>query len=55
VPGQVVSREILDFMRALDVKEIHGYRPELGLRVFKDPTLLALLPGEPAPQAKKVS
>jgi len=34
VPGQVVSREILEFMRKLDVKEIHGYRPELGLRVF---------------------
>lgn len=35
VPGQVLSQEILDFMQALDVKEIHGYRPELGLRVFK--------------------
>jgi arginine decarboxylase len=34
VPGQVISPEILAFMRALDVKEIHGYRPELGLRVF---------------------
>ncbi|MBQ2260155.1 MAG: aminotransferase class I/II-fold pyridoxal phosphate-dependent enzyme [Loktanella sp.] len=34
VPGQVVSNEILAFMRALDVNEIHGYRPELGLRVF---------------------
>ena len=34
VPGQVVSRAILDYMGALDVKEIHGYRPELGLRVF---------------------
>ena len=34
VPGQVVSEDILAFMRALDVKEIHGYRPELGLRVF---------------------
>jgi arginine decarboxylase len=34
VPGQVVSKDILEFMRALDVKEIHGYRPELGLRVF---------------------
>ncbi len=34
VPGQVVSNEILDFMRALDVSEIHGYRPDLGLRVF---------------------
>ena len=34
VPGQVISAGILAFMRALDVTEIHGYRPELGLRVF---------------------
>ena len=34
VPGQVISAEILAFMRALDVSEIHGYRPDLGLRVF---------------------
>ena len=34
VPGQVISQEILSFMRALDVSEIHGYRPDLGLRVF---------------------
>ena len=42
VPGQVISREILDFMRKLDVKEIHGYRPELGVRVFRDKALKAL-------------
>ncbi len=34
VPGQVISPEILSFMQALDVSEIHGYRPDLGLRVF---------------------
>ena len=34
VPGQVISTEIMAFMRALDVSEIHGYRPDLGLRVF---------------------
>ncbi len=34
VPGQVVSEEILEFLIKLDVKEIHGYRPELGLRLF---------------------
>ncbi len=34
VPGQVVSEEIIRFMLALDVKEIHGYRPELGLKIF---------------------
>ena len=39
VPGQVISKEILHFMRALDVKEIHGYRPDLGLRVFTQDAL----------------
>ncbi len=39
VPGQVVSKEILAFMRALDVSEIHGYREDLGLRVFTQDAL----------------
>jgi arginine decarboxylase len=39
VPGQVISKEILEFMLALDVKEIHGYRPDLGLRVFSQKIL----------------
>lgn len=39
VPGQVISAEILAFMRALDVSEIHGYRADLGLRVFTDVAL----------------
>jgi arginine decarboxylase len=43
VPGQVISEEIIAFMRALDVKEIHGYQPELGLRVFTA-TALDVLP-----------
>ncbi|MFN0057584.1 MAG: aminotransferase class I/II-fold pyridoxal phosphate-dependent enzyme [Planctomycetota bacterium] len=34
VPGQVVSKQILEFLRKIDVKEIHGYKPALGLRVF---------------------
>ncbi|MEQ9676021.1 MAG: ornithine decarboxylase, partial [Roseovarius indicus] len=34
VPGQVISPEIMSFMRALDVSEIHGFRADLGLRVF---------------------
>ena len=55
VPGQVISKEILEFMRALDVKEIHGYRPELGLRVFREAAMEALVPGEPAPKTKRVS
>ena len=41
VPGQVISPDILDFMRKLDVKEIHGYRAELGLRVFTDEAIAA--------------
>ena len=39
VPGQVVSKEIIAFMLALDVAEIHGYRADLGLRVFTDSIL----------------
>ena len=39
VPGQVINQEIINFLLAIDVKEIHGYRPELGLRVFTDAAL----------------
>ncbi len=39
VPGQVMTEEILNFLLALDVKEIHGFRPELGLRVFTEKAL----------------
>jgi arginine decarboxylase len=39
VPGQVISADILGFLKALDVKEIHGYRPEMGLRVFAEAAL----------------
>ena len=35
VPGQVISRGIINFMRALDVKEIHGYNAELGIKLLK--------------------
>lgn len=44
VPGQEFSTEILDFMDALDTKEIHGFHPAQGYRVFT-PTALT---GEPA-------
>ena len=36
VPGQVFSREILTFIRELDTPEIHGYKPDLGYRVYTD-------------------
>ncbi len=34
VPGQVITREIVQYLMALDVKEIHGYEPTFGLRAF---------------------
>ncbi len=39
VPGQVVSADIVAYMCALDTKEIHGYRPEFGLRIFTEAAL----------------
>ncbi|MDD4867972.1 MAG: amino acid decarboxylase [Mycobacterium sp.] len=39
VPGQVISKEIVYFLAQLDVKEIHGYNPELGLSVFTETAL----------------
>lgn len=39
VPGQVMSAEILEYLLALNVKEIHGYDPDFGLRVFTDAAL----------------
>jgi arginine decarboxylase len=39
VPGQVVSKEIVYFLAQLDVKEIHGYNPDLGLSVFTESAL----------------
>ena len=35
VPGQVVNRETIEFMRKLDVKEIHGFAAALGLKLLK--------------------
>ena len=35
VPGQVITKETIDFMRKLDVKEIHGYHAALGLKLIK--------------------
>jgi arginine decarboxylase len=35
VPGQVITKETIEFMRQLDVKEIHGYQAALGLELIK--------------------
>ena len=47
VPGQVISKDILYFLAELDVKEIHGYNPDLGLAVFT-PQALARYARAPA-------
>ena len=39
VPGQLVSKQILYFLAQLDIKEIHGYNPDLGLSVFTEDAL----------------
>ena len=41
VPGQVLSKETIDFMRKLDVKEIHGYHAAHGLKLLKPSALTA--------------
>jgi arginine decarboxylase len=35
VPGQVITPETINFMRKLDVKEIHGFSAALGLKLLK--------------------
>ncbi|HEX5212190.1 MAG TPA: decarboxylase [Pseudolabrys sp.] len=45
VPGQVITQETIDFMRKLDVKEIHGYVAAEGLKLVR-PEALAKLAGE---------
>jgi arginine decarboxylase len=41
VPGQVVTQETIDFMRKLDVKEIHGYERTRGLKLLKPDAVAA--------------
>lgn len=48
VPGQVITRETIDFMRKLDVKEIHGYDAAEGLKLVRAEALV-----ERAEPAKK--
>ena len=42
VPGQVITRETIDFMRKLDVKEIHGYDAAEGLKLVHTDALAKL-------------
>ncbi len=51
VPGQVVSEQILSYMKQLDVKEIHGYTPEFGLPVFTEQAIESAFNGQYAEAA----
>jgi arginine decarboxylase len=42
VPGQVITQETIDFMRKLDVKEIHGYDAAEGLKLVRTEALAKL-------------
>jgi arginine decarboxylase len=42
VPGQVITQEAIDFMRKLDVKEIHGYNAVQGLKLVRPEALAKL-------------
>jgi arginine decarboxylase len=50
VPGQVIDRATIDFMRKLDVKEIHGFNASLGLKLLNPSFLHATT--KPGPAAK---
>jgi arginine decarboxylase len=52
VPGQVITAETIEFMRKLDVKEIHGYTAALGLKLLNPSFLasMARIEEAPAPQ-----
>jgi arginine decarboxylase len=42
VPGQVITQETIDFMRKLDVTEIHGYDAAEGLKLVHPDALIRL-------------
>lgn len=52
VPGQVITQETIDFMRKLDVKEIHGYDAAEGLKLVTTDALARM--GKPKASAPKL-
>jgi arginine decarboxylase len=52
VPGQVIQADTIEFMRKLDVKEIHGYDAGLGLKLIR-PAALGETRGAVKPAAAK--
>ncbi|MBR0693337.1 decarboxylase [Bradyrhizobium lablabi] len=55
VPGQVITQETIDFMRKLDVKEIHGYDAVEGLKLVKTEALAQMGKPRAAPKLKAAS
>jgi arginine decarboxylase len=57
VPGQVIRADTIEFMRKLDVKEIHGYDAVLGLKLIRPAALgdRSAKAGKRTPKAKKTA
>ncbi len=51
VPGQVITKETIEFMRKLDVKEIHGYDAAEGLKLVRPAALTQLVHVTPKKRA----
>jgi arginine decarboxylase len=49
VPGQLFSRQILSYMRSLDTREIHGYQPDFGYRVYTEKAIEIAGQAHPGP------
>jgi arginine/lysine/ornithine decarboxylase len=52
VPGQVIKADTIEFMRKLDVKEIHGYDANLGLKLISPAVLQERSKPEELPKVK---
>jgi arginine decarboxylase len=52
VPGQVITQETIDFMRKLDVKEIHGYDAKEGLKLVRTEALAKISRPKPGASPK---
>ncbi len=55
VPGQVITKETIDFMRKLDVKEIHGYNAAQGLKLVSTEALSKKAGGAAKNSMKRVA
>jgi arginine/lysine/ornithine decarboxylase len=53
VPGQVINAQTIEFMRKLDVTEIHGFSPTLGLKLLNPAFLKSAKPSNGAANAGK--